>query len=73
MIPDELDAMSEEFSRRFGLRPALSLDENFRYHHFARRAGAGGSLARALWVTARTPALPAAMKVRELARIALGR
>jgi hypothetical protein len=68
----EFDRLTTVLSERFGLHPALMLDDHLEYQ-LGRRAFGEISLTSAVLRSVRSPALPMSMRVREAARVLLGR
>ncbi|MFB3814489.1 MAG: glycosyltransferase [Terriglobales bacterium] len=58
---------------QFAINALISIDDNMRYQQFRMLAGQGVSHLQVLWAIARTPTLPLPMKLRELAKVVLGR
>jgi hypothetical protein len=81
LVRRRLERYAEEFAllqktlhERLGVEPPpMSLEDHLRFQQYRRAAGEPVSLARLVRLALTRPSIPPSMRVREAARIALGR
>ncbi len=69
----EHQQLNKALHKRLNLPVLVSLDDHLRYQQYRRGAGESVSMLKILYLAIKTPALPAPMKVREVAKILLRR
>jgi hypothetical protein len=67
----EHQQLNEALHKQLNSPIMISLDDHLRYQQYRRAAGESVSMLQVLYIALKTPALPASMKVREVAKIIL--